>query len=83
MVLWDIPEEATRVANFETGKLDSFLMAFDSKPRLDSVPDIRYMSIPHGSTAAIHLHPQHYVGIGDADYAEKTTGGRGVLGQPR
>ena len=38
LVLWDIPEEATRVANFETGKLDSFLMAFDSKPRLAACP---------------------------------------------
>jgi peptide/nickel transport system substrate-binding protein len=82
LVLWDIPEEATRVANFETGKLDSFLMAFDSKPRLDSVPDIRYMSIPHGSTAAIHLHPQHYVGIGDADYAEKRPAAAECLANP-
>ena len=46
LVLWDIPEEATRVANFETGKLDSFLMSFDSKPRLDATPDIRYMAVP-------------------------------------
>ena len=82
LVLWDIPEEATRVANFETGKLDSFLMAFDSKPRLDNVPGIRYMSIPHGSTAAIHLHPQHYAGIGDADYAEKRPAAAECLASP-
>ena len=47
LLLWDIPEEATRVANFETGKLDSFLMAFDSKPRLDELPGIRYMAVPN------------------------------------
>jgi len=74
LVLWDIPEEATRVANFETGKLDSFLMAFDSKPRLDTLPDIRYMSVPNGSTAHIGLHPNHYVGMGEADFEERRPG---------
>ena len=74
LVLWDIPEEATRVANFETGKLESFLMAFDSKPRLDAIPGIRYMSVPNGSTAHLGLHPNHYVGIGEPDYAERRPG---------
>ena len=74
LVLWDIPEEATRVANFETGKLDSFLMAFDSKPRLDAIPGIRYMSVPNGSTAHLGLHPNHYVGMGEPDYAERRPG---------
>ncbi len=80
LVLWDIPEEATRVANFEAGKLDSFLMAFDSKPRLDRIPGIRYMSVPNGSTAHIGLHPNHYVGMGtDPDYAVKRPGAAGCL----
>jgi len=74
LVLWDIPEEATRVANFETGKLDSFLMAFDSKPRLDKLPDIRYMAVPNGSTAHIGLHPNHYIGMGEADFEERRPG---------
>ena len=74
LVLWDIPEEATRVANFESGKLDSFLMAFDSKPRLDKTPGIRYMSVPNGSTAHIGLHPNHYVGMGQPDFAERRPG---------
>ena len=74
LVLWDIPEEATRVANFETGNLDSFLMGFDSKPRLDTLPDIRYMAVPNGSTAHIGLHPNHYVGMGEADYEERRPG---------
>ena len=80
LFLRDIPEEATRVANFETGNLDSFLMAFDSKPRLDQVPDIRYMSIANGSTAHIGLHPNHYVGMGtDPEYAEKRPGAAACL----
>ena len=79
LVLWDIPEEATRVANFETGQLDSFLMSFDSKPRLDSIPGIRYMSVPNGSTAHIGLHPNHYVGMGEPDFAERRPGAAGCL----
>ena len=74
LVLWDIPEEATRVANFETGKLDSFLMSFDSKPRLDATPDIRYMAVPNAATAHIGLHPNFYVGMGEPDFAERRPG---------
>ena len=74
LVLWDIPEEATRVANFETGRLDSFLMSFDSKPRLDATPDIRYMAVPNAATAHIGLHPNFYVGMGEPDFAERRPG---------
>ena len=82
LVLWDIPEEATRVANFEAGTLDSFVMSFDSKPRVDQVPGIRYMSIPNGATTAIHLHPNHYVGMGtDPDFAEKRPAAAACLAQ--
>ena len=81
LVLWDIPEEATRVANFETGQLDSFLMGFDSKPRLDAIPGIRYMSVPNGSTAHIGLHPNHYVGMGEPDFAERRPGAFNCLAE--
>ena len=81
LVLWDIPEEATRVANFETGKLDSFLMAFDSKPRLDSIPGIRYMSVPNGSSAHLGLHPNHYVGMGEPDFEERRPGAFNCLAE--
>ena len=64
LVLWEMAEEATRVANFETGNLDSFAMAFDSKARVDAVPGTRYMSVPNGAIERIGLHPNHYVGMG-------------------
>lgn len=31
-VMWEIPEEASRLAGFQTGKLDTFLMSFDTIP---------------------------------------------------
>ena len=79
LVLWDIPENSTRLANFLTGRLDTFLMDFDSKPALDKVPGIRYMAISNGTTAHLGLHPNHYVGMGEADFAETHPGAFGCL----
>ena len=62
------------MANFEVGKLDSFVMAFDSKARIDTLPGVRYMSIPNGAIEAINLLPQHYVGMGEADFEERRPG---------
>ncbi|MXX52564.1 MAG: hypothetical protein F4Z35_00995 [Dehalococcoidia bacterium] len=74
LMLRQIPEEATRVANFKTGKLDTFLMAFDSKRDLDELPDIRYMAVANGGSTHIGLHPNHYVGMGEADFEERRPG---------
>ena len=56
-------------------------MAFDSKPRLDAIPGIRYMSVPNGSTAHIGLHPNHYVGMGEPDFAERRPGAFNCLAE--
>ena len=74
LVIWQIPEENTRLAGFLTGNLDSFLMNFDSKPSLDKVPSIQYTAIPNGTTAHLGLHPNHYVGMGEADFEERRPG---------
>ena len=74
LVYWQIPEENTRLAGFLTGRLDTFLMNFDSKPSLDKVPGIHYMAIPNGTSAHLGLHPNHYVGMGEADFEERRPG---------
>ena len=74
LMLREIPEEATRVANFKTGRLDTFLMAFDSKPDLDEIADIRYMAVANGGSTHIGLHPNHYVGMGEPDFEERRPG---------
>jgi peptide/nickel transport system substrate-binding protein len=74
LVYWQIPEESARLAGFLTGKLDTFLMNFDSKPSLDKVPGIQYMAIPNGTSAHLGLHPNHYVGMGEADFEERRPG---------
>ena len=74
LVYWQIPEESARLAGFLTGKLDTFLMNFDSKPSLDKVPGIHYMAVPNGTSAHLGLHPNHYVGMGEADFEERRPG---------
>ena len=74
LVFWQIPEESTRLAGFLTGRLDTFLMNFDSKPSLDKVPGIQYIAVPNGTSAHLGLHPNHYVGMGEADFEERRPG---------
>ena len=72
--MWEIPEESTRVANFQAGKLDSFQMALDSKGALDQVEDIRYIPVPNGATEHLGFYGNWYVGHGEADHAERRPG---------
>ena len=75
LVMWSIPEEATRVANFQVGRLDSFQMSFDSKPTLDEMVDTRYMAVANGASEHLGLWGNWYVGMGEADFAERRPGG--------
>ena len=51
----NIPEESTRVANFQTGHLDTMQMNLDSKPVIDDVPGIEYMRVAFGGTLQVAL----------------------------
>ena len=74
LMMWEIPEEATRVANFQAGKLDSFQMALDSKAAVDQTEDIRYMSVPNGATEHLGFYGNWYAGHGEPDHAERRPG---------
>jgi peptide/nickel transport system substrate-binding protein len=74
MVFWEMPEESTRVANFQVGKLDSFQMALDSKPAVEKVPGTKFMRVESGGTEHLGLYGNWYVGHGGADHQEKRPG---------
>ena len=74
LMMWEIPEESTRVANFQAGRLDSFQMAFDSKGAMDQVEGIRYIAVPNGATEHLGFYGNWYVGHGEADFAERRPG---------
>ena len=74
LMMWEIAEESTRVANFQAGRLDSFQMALDSKSALDQVEDIRYISVPNGATEHLGFYGNWYVGHGESDFADRRPG---------
>ena len=67
MVFWEIPEESSRIAGFQTGNLDTTLIAFDSIPLIEAVEGAEIMSFPGGGESALTFYGQYYVGIGTAD----------------
>ena len=79
MIWREIPEESTRVANFQTGKVDTFNMALDSLPAIRQVPDVKFMRIPGGGTIHLGYYGNWYVGHGTPEHAEKRPGYDGSL----
>ena len=43
LTLREIPEESTRLAGFQTNKLDTFVMAFDTLPSVENLPGVKLM----------------------------------------
>ncbi len=79
MIWREIPEESTRVANFQTGQVDTFNMALDSLPIIQQVPDVKFMRIPGGGTIHLGFYGNWYVGHGTPEHAEKRPGYDGSL----
>lgn len=71
LVFWDIPEESTRVANFQVGLLDTFLMALDSKSAIEEVPDVKFMRVQGGGTVHLGLNGNWYVGLGTQEHLDR------------
>ena len=47
LVFWEIPEESARIAGFQAGQLDTFLMSFEAIPLVENVAGARLMSTPN------------------------------------
>tara|TARA_B100000315_G_scaffold243047_1_gene266006 strand:- start:1939 stop:4239 length:2301 start_codon:yes stop_codon:yes gene_type:complete len=60
LVLWEIPEEATRVAAFQTGMLDTFAMDLDSLPVVEQVEGASLMRIPNVGQAGLNFYGQYH-----------------------
>ena len=67
LIFREIPEESSRVAGFQTGNLDTTLLAFDSLPLAKGVEGAEIMRIPGGGESALTFYGQYYVGIGTED----------------
>ena len=58
--MWSIPEEAARVAGFQTGKLDIMEMGFDSLPTVEAVEGAVIVSWPYGGQVGMNIYGQTY-----------------------
>ena len=67
LVFREIPEESSRIAGFQTGNLDTTLIAFDSLPLITQVDGAEIMRVPGGGEAALTFYGQYYVGLGTND----------------
>ncbi|NQW24511.1 MAG: ABC transporter substrate-binding protein [SAR202 cluster bacterium] len=64
LVFWEIPEESARVAGFQTGQLDTFVMAFDSIATVEDVPGAKFVTVPQAGTMIVNFYGNFYVGAG-------------------
>ena len=71
LMLWEMPEEATRLANFQTGKLETYTMAFDSKATVEKIPGVQFMRVPFGGVETIQIFGNWYTGVGTPEHEEK------------
>ena len=59
-VMWEIPEESSRVAGFQTGNLDTFLMGYDSIPSVLDVEGAQLMKVPNAIVQSLRIYGQWY-----------------------
>ena len=60
MTLFEIPEESTLIANFETGNIDVFQAQPDSLPRLAGIAETKFMAQENGTQSHIGLYGSWY-----------------------
>ncbi len=74
MVWWHMPEESTRVANFQTGNVDTFAMAMDSLPLIEKAEGTKFMRVPNAGVLHLGFYGNWYVGHGTPEHKEKAPG---------
>ena len=65
----EIPEQSTRLAGFQTGNLDTFVMAFDSIPLVQDMEGAKLMQVPDQAAGEmlLHFHGGLYFNVGTPD----------------
>jgi peptide/nickel transport system substrate-binding protein len=59
-VMWEIPEESSRLAGFQTGQLDTFLMGYDSIPAVLKVEGAQLMKVPNAIVQSLRIYGNWY-----------------------
>lgn len=61
LVLLEIPEVSTRVANFQAGQLDSMPLNPESLPAVENVSGVKFMRFPGAAMVWLNIHGQNYI----------------------
>jgi len=56
----EIPEESSRIAGFQTGQLDTFLMSFDNIPLVEKVEGAQLLGIPNAVGQNLRIYGNWY-----------------------
>ena len=67
LMMLEMPEESVRLANFQTGNADIFVVALDSLPAVKEVSGSHFIRITGGGTEHLGYYGNYYVGIGTDD----------------
>ena len=59
-IMWEIPEESSRLAGFQTGQLDTFLMAFDTIPSVLELEGAQLMTVPNAIEMGLRIYGNWY-----------------------
>ena len=57
---WEIPEESSRIAGFQTGQLDTFLMSFDTISLVEKVKGATIVSVPDAVQMRLRIYGNWY-----------------------
>ena len=63
----EIPEESTRIANFQVGKIDTFAAAPDTLASLADLTGTKFMSQAGAAQSYLGIYGSWYVGVGTPD----------------
>ena len=64
----ELPEESTRIANFQTGKIDVFSAAPDTVPTLAAIDGVEFMSQFAASESHVGIYGMWHEGSGQYDF---------------
>ena len=57
---WEIPEESSRIAGFQTGQLDTFLMSFDTISLVEKVKGAQLVTVPDAVGMNLRIYGNWY-----------------------
>jgi len=67
LTFYEITEESTRIANFQTDKIDTFVTSPDTISILADIPGVKFMSQEGIGEMHIGLYGQYYIDVGTED----------------